>query len=287
MPPRANPTLRQRRLGTELRRMRERAGFGGSELGRNVGMNPAQVTQMESGRIGISVDRLHTIAAACNCDNRPLIDALAGIITERGKGWWEGYREVLTTDFLEVAEIESFATALSTCTTNYVPGLLQTGAYASAVFTRVYPPLPRKDIDVRTAFRVQRQQLVRSGKTPLRAFIHEAALRMQFGGSKVLADQLDALVEDSEQAGISVRVIPFAVDTFPGASENLTFAEGPVPELDTVQLDVAHGVLFFDAPADLAKHRAVFARMDSMALSEDASRDLIWSVKKEVEDRYA
>ncbi|MFI9362641.1 Scr1 family TA system antitoxin-like transcriptional regulator [Kitasatospora sp. NPDC053057] len=133
----------------------------------------------------------------------------------------------------------------------------------------------------------QRQQLVRSGKTPLRAFIHEAALRMQFGGPKVLVDQLDPLIEDAEQASISVRLIRFAVDTFPGASENLTFAEGPVPELGTVQLDVAHGGLFFDAPANLAKHRAVFARMDSMALSEDASRDLIWSVKKEVEDRYA
>lgn len=286
MPPRSNPTLRQRRLGTELRRMREQAGFGGSELGRLVGMSPAQVTQMESGRIGISVERLHTIAAACTCANRPLINALAGMIAERGKGWWEEYREVLTADFLEVAEIESFATALSTCTTTYIPGLLQTGAYASAVFTRVYPPLPRKDIDVRTAFRVQRQQLVRSGKTALRAFIHEAALRMQFGGPEVLADQLDALVEDSAQTGISIRVVPFAVDTFPGASENLTFAAGPVPELDTVQMDVAHGVLFFDAPADLAKHRAIFDRMDSIALSEEGSRDFIRSIKKEVEDRY-
>ncbi|MFJ5119338.1 helix-turn-helix domain-containing protein [Kitasatospora sp. NPDC088548] len=286
MPPRPSPTLRQRRLGIELRRMREQAGFGGSQLGHIVGMSPAQVTQMESGRIGISVDRLHTIAAACNCDNRPLIDALANIITERGKGWWEEYREVLTTHFLEVAEIESFAKKLSTCTTNYIPGLLQTGAYASAVFTRVYPPLPRKDIDVRTAFRVQRQQLVRSGTTPLRAFIHEAALRMQFGGPEVLADQLDALVEDSEQAGISIRVMPFAVDTFPGAAENLTFAEASVSELDTVQLDVAHGVLFFDAPADLAKHRAIFNRMDSIALSDEESRDFIRFIKKEVEDRY-
>ncbi|MFB7907373.1 helix-turn-helix domain-containing protein [Kitasatospora sp. NPDC001309] len=287
MPPRSNPTLRQRRLGTELRRMREQAGFGSSELGRTVGMSPAQVTQMESGRIGISVDRLHTIAAACACANRPLIDALAGIVTERGKGWWEEYREVLTADFLEVAEIENYATTLSTCTTAYIPGLLQTGAYASAVFTRVYPPLPRPDIDVRTAFRVQRQQIVRSGRTPLQAFIHEAALRMQFGGPKVLLDQLDALIDDSVRPGISIRVVPFAVATFPGASENLTFATGPVPELDTVQTDLAHGVMFFDAPADLAKHRAIFERMDALALSDERSRDLIQSVKKEVEDSYA
>ncbi|MGA5816517.1 helix-turn-helix domain-containing protein [Kitasatospora sp. NPDC094028] len=287
MPPRSNPTLRQRRLGTELRRMRERAGYGGSELGRIVGMSPAQVTQMESGRIGISVDRLRAIANTCNCDNPPLINALAEMIAERGRGWWEEYREILTTDFLEVAEIESYATALSTCTTTYIPGLLQTGSYASAVFTRVYPPLSRSEIDVRTAFRVQRQQIVRSGRTTLRAFIHEAALRMQFGGPQVLAEQLDALIEDSEHPGISIRVVPFAVATFPGASENLTFAEGLVPELDTVQMDVAQGVLFFDAPADLAMHRTIFDRMDALALSNEKSRDLIRTVKKEAEDSYA
>ncbi|MBO1416757.1 helix-turn-helix transcriptional regulator [Streptomyces sp. FH025] len=267
--------------------MREQAGFGGSELGRIVGMSPAQVTQMESGRIGISADRLRTIAAACNCANPLLVDALAEVVSARGKGWWEEYREVLTTDFLEVAEIESYAEALSTCTTTYIPGLLQTSAYASAVFTRPYPPLSRAEIDVRTAFRVQRQQIVRSGKAPLQAFIHEAALRMQFGGPKVLAEQLEALVEDSEHPGISIRVVPFAVATFPGASENLTFAKGPIPELDTVQMDVAQGALFFDSPADLAKHRAIFSRLDSTALSEEGSREFIRSVMKDVETAHA
>ncbi|MFE4482213.1 MULTISPECIES: helix-turn-helix transcriptional regulator [Streptomycetaceae] len=287
MPPRSNPTLRQRRLGTELRRMRERAGYGGSELGRIVGMSPAQVTQMESGRIGISVDRLRTIATACHCANPPLVDALAEMIGERGRGWWEEYREVLTGDFLEVAEIESYATALSTCTTTYIPGLLQTGAYASAVFTRVCPPLSHAEIDLRTAFRVQRQQIVRSGKTRLQAFVHEAALRMQFGGPKVLAEQLDALLKDSEHPGILIRVVPFAVATFPGASENLTFARGPIPELDTVQMDVAQGVLFFDSPADLAMHRTIFDRLDDLALSQEKSRDLIQSARKEAENSNA
>ncbi|MFE7194221.1 helix-turn-helix domain-containing protein [Kitasatospora sp. NPDC057541] len=287
MPPRPNPTIRQRRLGTELRRMREQAGLGGSQLGRAVGMSPAQVTQMESGRIGISVERLRTIAAACNCANRPLVDALADIIGDRGKGWWEAYREVLTTDFLEVAEVESHAQEIAICTTTYIPGLLQTGAYASAVFTRLYPPLSRTEIDVRTAFRIQRQQIVRSGRTSLRTYIHEAALRMQFGGPIVLAQQLEALIEDSTRPGISVRVVPFALDTFPGSGENLTFAMGMVPELDTVQMDVSQGTLFFDSPADLAKQRVIFDRLDSTALSEDGSRDFIRSIKKEIEASYA
>ncbi|MFD8708684.1 helix-turn-helix domain-containing protein [Kitasatospora sp. NPDC059648] len=281
---RTNPTLRQRRLGAELRRMREQAGFGGSQLGRAVGMNPAQVTQMESGKIGISVERLRTIAATCMCVNQPLIDALADIITDRGKStWWEEYRDTLDADFLEVAELESGARKLTTYTTSFIPGLLQTGAYATALFAQTYPPLPHHEIDLRTAFRMQRQRVVRSGVAPYTAFIHQAALHMQFGGPRVLTEQLKALAIDSEHPSISVRVVPFSAGVVPSPSENFTYAEGPIPELDTAQMDTGHGIHLFDAPAHLARFRALITQMDSTALPEEDSRELIRSVMKEME----
>ncbi|MFJ5118835.1 helix-turn-helix domain-containing protein [Kitasatospora sp. NPDC088548] len=280
---RPNPTLRQRRLGTELRRMREQADLGGSQLARMLGISPGQMTQMETAKIGVSPERLRTVASACNCANGPLIDALARVAAERGKGWWEEYRGILTTDFLEVAELEAHATRLTFCNTTYMPGLFQTSAYAAAVFARIFPPLSPQEVDTRTAFRIRRQEIVRSGSTPVRAFIHEAALRMQFGGPTVLVNQLGALLGDSERPGISVRAVPFAVDTFPGAGENLCFAEGSVPELDTIEMDVSQGALFFDSPADLAKHRAIFSRLDSTALSGEESREFIRSIMKEME----
>lgn len=262
--------------------MREQAGLGSSQLAKMLGISPGQMTQMETAKIGVSPERLRTVAAACSCANQPLIDALAEVASDRRKGWWEEYRGVLLTDFLEVAELEGRATRLAVSTTTYMPGLFQTNAYASAVFSRVVPPLPPQEIETRTAFRLKRQQLIRSGRTPLQAFIHEAALRIQFGGPRVLAEQLDALIEESERPGISVRIVPFAVETFPGAGENLTFAEGAVPELDTIQMDVSQGTLFFDSPADLAKHRVIFARLDSTALPEKGSREFIRSIMKEV-----
>ncbi|MEV0193696.1 DUF5753 domain-containing protein [Kitasatospora purpeofusca] len=154
-----------------------------------------------------------------------------------------------------------------------------TSAYSSAVFTRISPPLPQPAIDARTTFRLRRQQALRSSGRPHVSFIHEAALRMQFGGRKVLADQLDSLIKDSEAGICSLRVVPFDMDTFPGAGENITFTEGPVPELATLQMDTAQGVLFFDAPADLASHRATFTQPGSLALPDDESRKLIRSIK--------
>ncbi|MFF2953110.1 helix-turn-helix domain-containing protein [Kitasatospora sp. NPDC057965] len=286
MPGRSNPTLRQRRLGAELRKMREQAGLGGTELGRLLGASPSVVTQMESARIGVSAERVRSFAAVCKCTNQSLVDALVEMAIERGKGWWEEYQGVLPTDFLEIAEMEAHAHKLYTWATTYIPGLQQTGTYASAVFSRISPPLPRHDIDVRTAFRVQRQRVVRGRRTPYVSFIHEAALRMQFGGPRVLADQLAALIEASEQPSMSVRVVPFDMDTFPGAGENIMYAEGQVPELDTLQMDSAQGVLFFHSQADLANQRATFAGLDSTALSEDASRDFIRKIASELKGKY-
>ncbi|MGA5817150.1 helix-turn-helix domain-containing protein [Kitasatospora sp. NPDC094028] len=285
---RSNPTLRQLRLGAELRRMREQAGLGGSQLARALGINPAHVTQMESGRTGISVERLRTIAALCMCVNEPLIDALADIITDRDKGgWWEEYRGALSEDFLEVAEIEAHARGLSTYTMAFIPGLLQTNAYTSAVFARSLTPLPRHEVDLRTAFRMRRQDIARSRATHYSAYIHEAALRMQFSGAKVQAEQLCSLIEDSERSTITVRVVLFDVDTLPLNYENFTYVEGPVPELDTVQTDSSVGNVLLDAPAHTARFRSLLARLDSAALSEDESREFIRSIKKDMESKYA
>ncbi|MFE4976421.1 helix-turn-helix domain-containing protein [Kitasatospora sp. NPDC056651] len=285
---RSNPTLRQLRLGAELRRMREQAGLGGSQLARALGINPAHVTQMESGRTGISVERLRTIAALCMCVNEPLIEALADIITDRDKrGWWEEYRGRLSQDFLEIAEIEGPARGLSTYTMAFVHGLLQTDAYASAIFARSYPRLPGHEVELRTAFRLRRQHVIRSGSTPFAAYIHEAALRMQFSGAKVQAEQLGALVEASDQPNIAIRVVLFDADTIPLPNENFTYVEGPVEELDTVQADSGVGNLLFDAPAHTARFRSLLAQIGSAALSEGESREFIRTIQKDMERTHA
>ncbi len=286
MPGRTNPTLRQRRLGTELRRMREQAGLGGSQLARALGVSPAQVTQLETGKSSVSADRLRTIAAACKCANQQLIDALAEMTTERGKDWWEEYRGDLSADFLEVAEIEGRAKKITVFNMAFIPGLLQTSPYTAAVFAKGFPPLPRHEVDLRTTFRLRRQQAIRSSETPYMAFIHEAALRIQYGQPGILHEQLGSLTESSERPGTSIRVVPFDAVDFPGPSESLAYMDGPVPELDTVQADSSLGSHLFDSPAHLASYRAILKRIESVALPEHDSRDFIRSILEEAKDRH-
>lgn len=284
MPPRKTPTARQARLGAELRKMRERAGLTASGVAVHLGTDPTKVSQLETGKAGISPERLRSFASACKCGNEQLIEALAAMTQERGKGWWEGYRDGgLPSGFLDIAEMEHHAEGLEMHVTTYIPGLLQTGEYAAAVLARSIPPLSRHELDARTAFRIQRHRVLsRWNEETLICYIHEAALRMQFGGRGVLLAQLESLLGNSELPGVTIRVTPFSADTFPGAGENICYARGATAELDTVQLDLSGGPQFLVAGSELDNYRAIFDRLDRTTLQASESRDFIRSVMQQI-----
>lgn len=234
------------------------------------------VPNMESGRSGISPERVRTLASNYGCADQALVEALAAMASSREKGWWEAYRGRLRDDFLDIAELEWHATRLRIATTVHLPGLLQTEEHGRAVFAAVIPPLAQTDIDLRTAHRIDRQQVLDHPDPPaLDAIIHEAALRMEFGGPSVAKRQLEHLLRMSERDAITVRVIPFKAGGFPGAGQSVIYAAATVPRLDTVQLDTTHGSEFIDTEAQLGKYRAQLDAAENVALAPDASRDFI------------
>ncbi|MHB9859389.1 DUF5753 domain-containing protein [Streptomyces sp. YIM S03343] len=178
--------------------------------------------------------------------------------------------------------MEWHASRVRTAQVMHIPGLLQTEEYARAVFAAVLPALSRLEVELRVAHRMERQKVFdRSESLPYVAYVHEAALRMPFGSKEVSHAQLKDLAERSEHDTIEVRVIPISVSGFPGAGHALLYAHGAVPQLDTVQLDSAHGPEFMGAEAQLTKYRAHLDWMDATALSSSASRDLILRIAHE------
>ncbi|WP_030241158.1 helix-turn-helix domain-containing protein [Streptomyces sp. NRRL S-350] len=280
MPPRLSPTVRQQRLGIELRRMRERVGVTPKSLAATIGTDLPKISQMENGKSGISADRLRTWARTCGCEDGPYLDALLTMTQDRRKYWWDSYRGRLPNAIIDIAEMEHHAASLSILNSTFIPGLLQTAEYATAVFERL-PPQYRQEADVRKAFRIHRQRIFTEHPKPYSAFLHESALRMQFGGPEVLREQLQSLLENSERPLVEIRVIPFSVPTYTGSGESLYLARGPVPELDTVQIDLSHGPKFVHTQAELASYRRIKEETAAIALGSDDSRDFIQSLLKD------
>ncbi|MHC3453532.1 helix-turn-helix domain-containing protein [Streptomyces prasinus] len=283
MATRSTPTERQKRLGSELRKMRLSAGVTTEYAAGLLGIDRTRLSNMESGIRPFSADRIRTLACNYSCSDTRYVEALTVMAEGRERGWWEQYRGTLPTGLLDIAELEWHAARVRTAQVTHVPGLLQTEDYARAVFTAVLPPLSRLEVELRVVHRMKRQQVFeRSEPLPYLAYVHEAALRMPYGGAKVTLQQLDRLVVESEHPSLDVRVIPYGVSDFPGAGHALLYAEGPVPQLDTVQLDSAHGPEFTGAEAQLTKYRSHLDWMDNAALSPAASRDAIRRIARDV-----
>ncbi|MYU16156.1 helix-turn-helix domain-containing protein [Streptomyces sp. SID8361] len=279
MPQRSVPTARQLRLGTELRRLRERAGLTSTEAGRLLGTNQTAISNIEASRFGVSAERLRALARNYSCGDEALIAALVDMAVERKRGWWEEYREILPTGLLDLAEFEHHAVSLRTAYIAHVPGLLQTAEHAREIFRQAVPPLPPPDVEHRVSHRVKRQAILyRDKPTPYTAIVHEAALRMRFGGSETARAQLQHILDMSEHDHVKVLVIPFDAGSFPGAGQSVCYATGPVPQLDTVQLDAEYGSELLDAAAQLEKYRVVLDRMEAVALPENQSRDFIRNI---------
>ncbi|WP_327310787.1 helix-turn-helix domain-containing protein [Streptomyces sp. NBC_01243] len=280
---RSNPTGRQLRFGSELRKLRERAGLTATQAGQLLGVKQNQISNMEAGRIGVSPERVHALACHYECADADIVAALGNMTSDRTRGWWEEYREILPSPLLDLAEIEHHARRLRTAVTVHIPGLFQTAEYAREVFRQDVPELSPPDIEHRISFRIKRQAvLFRDSPTPHRAVIHEAALRMQFGGPAVTRKQLQHLLGMGEREHITLQVIPFSAGSFAGSGQSIYYFQGPVPQLDTVNLDQSHGPVFLDAEDQLEKYRVLLGRMETTALDHDGSRDFIHNILRDL-----
>ncbi|WP_210585581.1 helix-turn-helix transcriptional regulator [Streptomyces sp. GESEQ-35] len=283
MPTRSTPTERQRRLGAELRKMRLAAGQTTEYAAGLLGLDRTKVSNMESGVRAISPERIRILASNYDCGDQAYVDALVAMADSRKRGWWEQYRGNLPQGLLDVAELEWYAVRLRSYQTVHVPGLLQLSGYARAVFDSALPPLPTSEVELRVAQRMRRQQVLeRDNPVQYIAYVHEWALRMQFGGRRATREQLTHLCEVSERENVELQVLPVEVGAFPGAGHAVLYADGAVPELDTVQLDSAHGGEFTHADAQLAKYRAHMDWWHTKSLAPQASRDFIHSIASQL-----
>ncbi|WP_316519962.1 helix-turn-helix domain-containing protein [Kitasatospora brasiliensis] len=276
MPPsKIPPSIRQRRLGAELRRLREQAGLSVTRAGELHGATQSRISNIESGGYPVSADRVRALARLYECADDALVEALTRMTGGRTRGWWEEYREILPAGALDLAEVEHHARSMRIASVVHIPGLLQTPEHARALFRDVVPPLSPPEVEHLVSHRIKRQSVLYGEQSmPLLAIVHETALRMGFGGPEVALDQLDHLLTMSEHPHIDLRVIPFGTGSFPSSGAGIVYIHAEVARLDTVQVD-GDRFEFIDAEPQLIKYRAVLDRLEATALKPEASRDVI------------
>jgi transcriptional regulator with XRE-family HTH domain len=263
---RANPTYRQRRFGAEVRKLRERAGLSVGQSAAVMSMNQSHISNVESGRTGLSPERLRALAGAARCESTTYVDALMAMGQASGKGWWSMYRDKVPASRMDTAELEAGADAMLCYEPMFVPGLLQTREYSAAIHQAGYVSASREENNSSVEFRLERQKVLTGERPPrFHAVIHEAALHATLDGRPdVMRGQLLRLIGLSRLPNVTVQVLPFNGPVPFGTS--FTLIEPTVAELSTVIVPHIEKSLYLGDDAAIARYNEVFATMREVAL---------------------
>lgn len=283
---RHSPAVRRRKLGEELRRLRDRAGLTSPQAARLVGWHQSKVSRIETARSAVKpsdVTRLLDAYGVTDPRLRELVDALTGpAADEGGSHWWHAYRGLLSPQYRDLISLESQASSARTLETTVVPGLLQTPDYARSVTRAALDGLPTAKVDSLVEVRIARQEVLRAA-TPLElsAVLDEGVLRRPVGGRQVMNQQLRKLLAVAELPHVRLQVLPFASGAHIGLTGPFIIFSFPnISDLDVVVLDHLTRSLYLERKEDLTAYDAAFKALQAQALSPSESFALIAGVDR-------
>lgn len=274
-------TVRRRRLGRELQRLRENAGLsleGTAELLRENGgrWSRARINRIEHASVSRLTERdLHALLDVYGLEERDPLVTLAKRADE--PGWWDAYEDVLTDSYVafeaEATEIREFSPLV-------VPGLLQTARYAAALFRTEQPPPSEDEIDRLVAARRTRSVIFDRQDPPrLWAIIDEAALLRPIGGADVMREQLGYLLAINERTPhIHLHVLPLRAGAHAGLTGGFSLLQFRDAQ-PLVHAETGTGNLLSEKSDMASRCREQFAHLLSSALGDVESAQLIESIK--------
>ncbi|WP_149551721.1 helix-turn-helix domain-containing protein [Streptomyces marokkonensis] len=110
----------------------------------------------------------------------------------------------------DVKRLEAEAVEICSYSNSVIDGLLQTEAYARAVFSSRRPPFSEEELEQQVAARTARQEIISGGTSlPVFSFVQcESTLRRPYGGRMVMREQLERLLQLGKLRSVDIQVMP-------------------------------------------------------------------------------
>ncbi|MBB0244936.1 helix-turn-helix domain-containing protein [Streptomyces alkaliphilus] len=256
-------------FGEEAKTLRGVLGLSQSAFAEKLHYQQAQVSKVENGSVLAS----EAFAAAMDrvAGTPGVYTRLRAKLSKRGHPDW----------FVPYVALEESASAVTDYSCTFLMGLLQTPEYAAAVFRAAHPHETDEQIGEKVETRLLRRAVMDREHPPLLwVIVHEAVLRAEVGGRKVIIDQLDYLAERMASPYITVQVLPFSAGASPAELPFTLLSLNGQPH--TVYTETAtHGGQVEDGAGVVASAVAMFDRLRMTALSEQESLTLIRKVMED------
>lgn len=274
----AGPTVLRMLVGMRLRRLREAKGISREQAGEAIRASHSKISRLEAGRSGFKardIADLLTLYGVQDEGDRATLMAMAE--QANVPGWWHAYSDVVPSWFEAYLGLEQAARVIRGYEVQFVPGLLQTEAYARAVISLGCSGDDEERIERRVELRMKRQRILhRPEPAQLWVVVDEAALRRPIGGNAVMRAQLNHLIDMCALPNVTIQVIPFSVGGHAAAGgpiSILRLAERELP--DVVYLEQLDSALYPDRPADIDHYRHIMNRLSIQAELASKTPDIL------------
>jgi transcriptional regulator with XRE-family HTH domain len=272
----AGPTIRRRQLGIELQRLREEAKVTRPDAAAAIGCSPARIGHIESGRNVLGKAELIVLLRDHYGADVATLDTLEELRQEASqRGWWSTYG--LPEWLAGYVGLESDAASVRCLELEVIPGLLQTEAYARALYA-LRGQLSGKEVDRRVAARMKRQERLtgRNASCKLTAVVSEAALQRCARHPAVAAEQLAQLVDRAKWRNVELRVLPLDLGLHDGMSGPFSLLSFPDRLLgDAAYQEYAVGGHVIDDPSIVSALATLFDKLRGQALGTSESLAMI------------
>ncbi|MGW3657621.1 helix-turn-helix domain-containing protein [Streptomyces sp. NPDC005151] len=172
-------------------------------------------------------------------------------------------------------DLEREALALSWYDNQVVPGLLQTEAYARAVFRNRVPVFSEEKIESQTSARLERQEILQRREPPTISFvIWEPVVRLQLLDEEGHAEQLRCLRTCAALPGICLQVLPLHRRTHAGLDGPFTLLETPDYQ-HVAYSETQRGSLLVSDPDEVSILAQKYAMLRAQALSPEDTVGLL------------
>jgi transcriptional regulator with XRE-family HTH domain len=283
VPERNDSNPRRRRLGTELRKLRENAGYTTTSAAEAVeDFSQSKVSRLERGVAKPKVRDVQALAELYGADEET-IAALKDLAREsKSTGWWHSAAQSLPERFRPYVGYEAEASEIKNFQSYFIPGLLQTERYARELLETAIDTTPT-GVEQRTEVRMGRQRrLTEAAPLDFWAVIDEIALRRQVGDAATMYEQLLTLVERTKLSNIAIQVVPLNTPhAAPGWNFHLLTFDDP-DDKPVLYVDAFPGGMASSNVSEIERGRRLWEHLRGKALSPKDSAALIEEIAEDL-----
>ncbi|GHD87893.1 helix-turn-helix domain-containing protein [Streptomyces naganishii] len=267
-----HPSDSLRTFGAFVQALREHAGLSRADLGERVRYSKHTVESVELGRR--MPDEAFVERAEEALGNTGALRKAARHLTrgEAGLAAW----------FRRWARLEREAVSLCTYECRLVPWLLQSEAYARAVFEGTIPLRTDEELEQQLAARMERQAMMRERpKVPFSFIVEEHVFRRRFGDAGAMRELFDHVLECSAPRNVTLQVVPLEAGLHPCLDGPMRILETPAGQRLGYSEGQKNGRLISD-PKEVSALCRRYETLRSQALSPNESRALLERLRGEL-----